>query len=299
MSDYNTEYVYKGKVKHCCKYCGRPVRFSENGELRSTLSSTVSVDKQGYAISLDDICADCSVKVAKKAGKGFKMFLIFIIIVALIGGGLMLFKSCVFGNSGLYEWAMNKKIDKYESSERIDTDSPLLGSDAKYTFKVLSDKTDSNDYKLRLYTNDSMVEVIKYTFSNKPIMSWEFKNGFNELSNKTFVLRDGVIYEDGEQKIAYNSGSKKYSEIMDKLSAYLPKNCCCKGKYTSASELDDPEQYLIAHIIKGDSDTILYETTEGEYYEKTADKFIYIEITKPTEGDSIRLPEKSDYTVAE
>ncbi len=299
MSDYNTEYVYKGKVKHCCKYCGRPVRFSENGELRSTLSSTVSVDKQGYAISLDDICADCSVKVAKKAGKGFKMFLIFIIIVALIGGGLMLFKSCVFGNSGLYEWAMNKKIDKYESSERIDTDSPLLGSDAKYTFEVLSDKTDSNDYKLRLYTNDSMVEVIKYTFSNKPIMSWEFKNGFNELSNKTFVLRDGVIYEDGEQKIAYNSGSKKYSEIMDKLSAYLPKNCCCKGKYTSASELDDPEQYLIAHIIKGDSDTILYETTEGEYYEKTADKFIYIEITKPTEGDSIRLPEKSDYTVAE
>ena len=299
MSDYNTEYVYKGKVKHCCKYCGRPVRFSENGELRSTLSSTVSVDKQGYAISLDDICADCSVKVAKKAGKGFKMFLIFIIIVALIGGGLMLFKSCVFGNSGLYEWAMNKKIDKYESSERIDTDSALLGSDAKYTFEVLSDKTDSNDYKLRLYTNDSMVEVIKYTFSNKPIMSWEFKNGFNELSNKTFVLRDGVIYEDGEQKIAYNSGSKKYSEIMDKLSAYLPKNCCCKGKYTSASELDDPEQYLIAHIIKGDSDTILYETTEGEYYEKTADKFIYIEITKPTEGDSIRLPEKSDYTVAE
>ena len=36
---------------------------------------------------------------------------------------------------------MNKKIDKYESSERIDTDSALLGSDAKYTFKVLSDKT--------------------------------------------------------------------------------------------------------------------------------------------------------------
>ena len=299
MSDYNTEYVYKGKVKHCCKYCGRPVRFSENGELRSTLSSTVSVDKQGYAISLDDICADCSVKVAKKAGKGFKMFLIFIIIVALIGGGLLLFENCVFGNSGLYEWAMNKKIDKYESSERIDTDSALLGSDAKYTFEVLSDKTDSNDYKLRLYTNGSMVEVIKYTFSNEPIMSWEFKNGFDEMSNKTYVLRNNVIYEDGEQKIAYNSGSKKYSEIMDKLSAYLPKNCCCKGKYTSASELDDPEQYLIAHIIKGDSDTILYETTEGEYYEKTADKFIYIEITKPTEGDSIKLPEKSDYTVAE
>lgn len=295
---YNTTYVYKGKVKHCCKYCGIPVRLSEYEEFEST-DSRVFTDEKGYAIRSDGICQDCSVKVAKKAGKGFKMFLIFIIIVALIGGGLMLFKSCVFGNSGLYEWAMNKKIDKYESSERIDTDSPLLGSDAKYTFEVLSGETDSNDYKLRLYTNDSMVEVIKYTLSNEPIMSWEFKNGFNELSNKTFVLRDGVIYEDGEQKIAYNSGSKKYSEIMDKLSAYLPKNCCCKGKYTSASELDDPEQYLIAHIIKGDSDTILYETTEGEYYEKTADKFIYIEICKPTEGDSIRLPEKSDYTVAE
>lgn len=295
---YNTTYVYKGKVKHCCKYCGIPVRLSEYEEFEST-DSRVFTDEKGYAIRSDGICQDCSVKVAKKAGKGFKMFLIFIIIVALIGGGLMLFKSCVFGNSGLYEWAMNKKIDKYESSERIDTDSALLGSDAKYTFEVLSNKTDSNDYKLRLYTNGSMVEVIKYTLSNKPIMSWEFKNGFDEMSNKTYVLRNNVIYEDGEQKIAYNSGSKKYSEIMDKLSAYLPKNCCCKGKYTSASELDDPEQYLIAHIIKGDSDTILYETTEGEYYEKTADKFIYIEITKPTEGDSIRLPEKSDYTVAE
>lgn len=295
---YDNKYVYKGKVKHCCKYCGIPVRLSEYEEFEST-DSRVFTDEKGYAIRSDGICQDCSVKVTKKAGKGFKMFLIFIIIVALIGGGLMLFKSCVFGNSGLYEWAMNKKIDKYESSERIDTDSPLLGSDAKYTFEVLSGETDSNDYKLRLYTNDSMVEVIKYTLSNEPIMSWEFKNGFNELSNKTFVLRDGVIYEDGEQKIAYNSGSKKYSEIMDKLSAYLPKNCCCKGKYTSASELDDPEQYLIAHIIKGDSDTILYETTEGEYYEKTADKFIYIEICKPTEGDSIRIPEKSDYTAAE
>lgn len=295
---YNTTYVYKGKVKHCCKYCGETVRLSEYEEFEST-DSRVFTDEKGYAIRSDGICQDCSVKVAKKAGKGFKMFLIFIIIVALIGGGLMLFKSCVFGNSGLYEWEMNKKIGKYESSERIDTDSALLGSDAKYTFEVLSDETDSNDYKLRLYTNGSMVEVIKYTLSNEPIMSWEFKNGFDEMSNKTYVLRNNVIYEDGDRKIAYNSGSKKYSEIMDKLSAYLPKNCCCKGKYTSASELDDPEQYLIAHIIKGESDTVLYETTEGEYYEKTADKFIYIEICKPTEGDSIRIPEKSDYTAAE
>lgn len=295
---YDNKYVYKGKVKHCCKYCGTPVRYSEYEEFEST-DSRVFTDEKGYAIRSDGICQDCSVKVAKKAGKGFKKFLIFIIIVALIGGGLLVFENCVFGNSGLYEWAMNKKIDKYESSERIDTDSALLGSDAKYTFEVLSDKTDSNDYKLRLYTNGSMVEVIKYTLSNEPIMSWEFKNGFDEMSNKTYVLRNNVIYEDGDRKIAYNSGSKKYSEIMDKLSAYLPKNCCCKGKYTSASELDDPEQYLIAHIIKGESDTVLYETTEGEYYEKTADKFIYIEICKPTEGDSVIIPEKSDYTAAE
>ena len=295
---YDTRYIYKGKVKHCCKYCGETVRLSEYEEFES-MSKRVSVDEKGYATRMDGICADCSVKVAKKAWRVTKKILIFLVIAALIGGGLMLFKSCVFGNSNLYEWAMNKKIGKYESSERIDTDSALLGSDAKYTFKVLSGETDSNDYKLRLYTNDSMVEVIKYTLSNEPIMSWEFKNGFDEMSNKTYVLRNNVIYEDGEQKIAYNSGSKKYSEIMDKLSAYLPKNSCCKGKYTSASELDDPEQYLIAHIIKGDSDTVLYETTEGEYYEKTADKFIYIKISKPTEGDSIMIPEKSDYKVAE
>ena len=297
MSD--TTYVYKGKVKHCCKYCGRPVRFSENGELRSKLSSTVSVDEQGYAISLDDTCSECSVKVAKKAGKGFKKLLIFLVIVALIGGGLLVFKNCVFGNSGLYEWAMNKKLNEYEKSDKLIEDYVLFESGADYTLETLKGNIESNDYKMRYYSGDGNAEVIKYTLSNEVFIQWSFSDGFSELSNKTFVLRDGVIYEDGDQKIAYNSSSKKYSEIMDKLSAYLPENCCCKGSYTSADELDDPEQYLIAHIIKGDSDTVLYEVTEDKYYEKTADIFIYLEITGPTEGDSVIIPEKSDYTAAE
>ena len=297
MSD--TTYVYKGKVKHCCKYCGRPVRFSENGELRSKLSSTVSVDEQGYAISLDDTCSECSVKVAKKAGKGFKKLLIFLVIVALIGGGLLVFKNCVFGNSGLYEWAMNKKLNEYEKSDKLIEDYVLFESGADYTLETLKGNIESNDYKMRYYSGDGNAEVIKYTLSDEVFIQWSFSDGFSELSNKTFVLRDGVIYEDGDQKIAYNSSSKKYSEIMDKLSAYLPENCCCKGSYTSADELDDPEQKLIAHIIKGDSDTVLYEVTEDKYYEKTADIFIYLEITGPTEGDSVIIPEKSDYTAAE
>lgn len=297
MSD--TTYVYKGKVKHCCKYCGRPVRFSENGELRSKSSSTVSVDEQGYAISLDDTCSECSVKVAKKAGKGFKKLLIFLVIVALIGGGLLVFKNCVFGNSGLYEWAMNKKLNEYEKSDKLIEDYVLFESGADYTLETLKGNIESNDYKMRYYSGDGNAEVIKYTLSDEVFIQWSFSDGFSELSNKTFVLRDGVIYEDGDQKIAYNSSSKKYSEIMDKLSAYLPENCCCKGSYTSADELDDPEQYLIAHIIKGDSDTVLYEVTEDKYYEKTADIFIYLEITGPTEGDSVIIPERSDYTAAE
>lgn len=297
MSD--TTYVYKGKVKHCCKYCGRPVRFSENGELRSKSSSTVSVDEQGYAISLDDTCSECSVKVAKKAGKGFKKLLIFLVIVALIGGGLLVFKNCVFGNSGLYEWAMNKKLNEYEKSDKLIEDYVLFESGADYTLETLKGNIESNDYKMRYYSGDGNAEVIKYTLSDEVFIQWSFSDGFSELSNKTFVLRDGVIYEDGDQKIAYYSSSKKYSEIMDKLSAYLPENCCCKGSYTSADELDDPEQYLIAHIIKGDSDTVLYEVTEDKYYEKTADIFIYLEITGPTEGDSVIIPEKSDYTAAE
>ena len=275
------------------------MRFSENGELRSKLSSTVSVDEQGYAISLDDTCSECSVKVAKKAGKGFKKLLIFLVIVALIGGGLLVFKNCVFGNSGLYEWAMNKKLNEYEKSDKLIEDYVLFESGADYTLETLKGNIESNDYKMRYYSGDGNAEVIKYTLSDEVFIQWSFSDGFSELSNKTFVLRDGVIYEDGDQKIAYNSSSKKYSEIMDKLSAYLPENCCCKGSYTSADELDDPEQKLIAHIIKGDSDTVLYEVTEDKYYEKTADIFIYLEITGPTEGDSVIIPERSDYTAAE
>lgn len=295
---YDTKYVYKGKVKHCCKYCGKPVRFSEYEEFES-ISKNVSVDEKGYATRSDDICKDCSVRVAKKAGRGLKKLLIFFVIVALIGGGLLLFENCVFGNSSLYEWAMNQKLDKYEKSDKLSKDYVLLKSGAEYTFETLKRDIDSKDYKMRYYSGGSVVEVIKYTLSDEVFMQWTFNDGFDELSNKTFVLRDGIIYEEGKQKVAYNTNSKKYNEVMNKLSTYLPENCCCKGSYTSADELDDPEQYLIAHIIKGDSDTVLYETTGGKYYEKTADKFIYIEITKPTDGDSVMIPEKSDYTVAE
>ena len=225
--------------------------------------------------------------------------MIFLVIVALIGGGLLVFKNCVFGNSGLYEWAMSKKLNEYEKSDKLIEDYVLFESGADYTLETLKGNIESNDYKMRYYSGDGNAEVIKYTLSDEVFIQWSFSDGFSELSNKTFVLRDGVIYEDGDQKIAYNSSSKKYSEIMDKLSAYLPENCCCKGSYTSADELDDPEQYLIAHIIKGDSDTVLYEVTEDKYYEKTADIFIYLEITGPTEGDSVIIPERSDYTAAE
>ena len=238
-------------------------------------------------------------QTVKGIGRIVKMLLILFIIAALIGGGLLLFKKGIFGNSGLYERSMNKKLNKYEQSDKLIEDYVLFESGADYTFETLKRNIDSNDYKMRYYSDGGMAEVTKYTLSDEVFMQWTFNGGFDELSNKTFVLRDGIIYENGKQKIAYNTGSLKYSDIMDKLSGYLPGNCCCKGSYKAADELDDPEQYLIAHIIKGDSDTVLYETTEGRYYEKTADKFIYIEITGPTEGDSVKIPEKDDYSSVE
>ena len=194
---------------------------------------------------------------------------------------------------------MNKKLDKYEKSDKLIEDYVLFDSGADYTLETLKTNTGSNDYKMRLYRNGGSAEIIKYTLGDEVLMQWSFKSGFGELSDKTYVLRDGVIYEKGKQKISYDTGSAKYGEITESLSAYLPENCCCKGSYTSADELDDPDQFLIAHIIRGDDDTVLYETTEGKYYEKTDDGFIYIEITAPTEGDSVNIPEKGDYTAAE
>lgn len=294
----NTKYIYRGKVKHCCRYCGRPVRYSEYEEFESDYKE-VSVDEKGYASKMDGVCGDCSVKVAKKAGKVGKKIVIFLVIAVVVAGGLLLFKNGFFGNSRLYEWAMNKKLDKYEKSDKLIEDYVLFDSGADYTLETLKTNTGSNDYKMRLYRNGGSAEIIKYTLGDEVLMQWSFKSGFGELSDKTFVLRDGVIYEKGEQKISYDTGSAKNGEITESLSAYLPENCCCKGSYTSADELDDPDQFLIAHIIRGDDDTVLYETTEGKYYEKTDDGFIYIEITAPTEGDSVNIPEKGDYTAAE
>lgn len=295
---YGTKYIYKGKVKHCCKYCGRPVQYQEYEELESNYKE-VSVDEKGYASKMDSVCSECSVKVAKKAGRVGKKLMIFLLVAAVIAGGLLLFKNCVFGNSRFYEWAMNKKLDEYEKSDKLTKDYALFESGAGYTLETLKKNTDSNDYTMRYYADGGMAEITKYTLGEEILMQWSFENGFGALSDKTFVLRDGVIYENGEQKIAYSADGARFGEISEALYAYLPENCCGQGSYTSADELDDPERYLIAHIIRGDSDTILYETTEGKYYEKTGDRFIYLEITKPTEGKSVIIPETGDYTAAE
>ena len=55
-----SKYVYKGKVKHCCKYCGKVVRLSLNEEFETDFK-TVLVDKEGYATVSDCICHDCRV----------------------------------------------------------------------------------------------------------------------------------------------------------------------------------------------------------------------------------------------
>lgn len=293
-----TVYVYKGKVKHCCKYCGCPVRRSEYEELRDTYEK-VFIDEEGYASKNDEICADCSVKIVKKAGKFGKKLFIFLLIVALIGGGLMLFKNVVFGTSRLYESAMSKKLEKYENSDKLIKDYVLFRSGADYTLETLKRELSSDDYKMKYYTSDGMAEVIKYTLGDRTIMSWSFKKGFGDLSGKTYILMDDVIYENGEKKISYAPDSAGYKELTEKLNRYLPENCCCKGTYSSADEYDNSDEKVIAHIIRGEKDTVLYEVTEDKYYEKTADLFIYIEITEPSKGDSVKLPEKSNYSSAE
>lgn len=63
----NPTYVYKDKVKHCCKYCGKIVRLSAYEEFESAFK-TVLVDEKGYATRSDCTCYDCSVKFAKKYG---------------------------------------------------------------------------------------------------------------------------------------------------------------------------------------------------------------------------------------
>lgn len=293
-----TVYVYRGKVKHCCKYCGCTVRRSEYEELRSTYEK-VFIDEEGYASKNDEICANCSVKVVKKAGKFGKKLLVFLLIVALIGGGLLLFKNVVFGTSRIYESAMGKKIEKYEKSDKLIKDYVLFGSGADYTFETLKKSLSSGDYKMKYYTSDGVAEVIKYTLGDRIIMSWSFNKGFGDLSGKTYILMDDVIYENGGKKIAYTPDSTDYNELTEKLNRYLPESCCCKGTYNSADEYDNPDEKVISHIIRGENDTVLYEVTGDKYYEKTADIFIYIEITDPSGGDSVKLPEKSDYASAE
>lgn len=293
----STKYYYQGKVRHYCKDCGTLVRESYNERIDS-IGRSVFVDEQGFAQVSDVLCSNCAAKRGKKMFKRLKHILIFLIIVGIIGGALLLFKNVVFGSSRLYQWSMEKKIEKYEDNDNLFTDASVGREAGTYVIESLNRTLAESDYKLRYYA-DEMAEVQKYTLGDKVIMSWDFNDGFGELSNKTYVLKEGVLYEDGDEKIAYKDTSAKYSELVNKLYAYLPENCCGKGKYTSESWLDIAEEKFIAYIVYGEDATILYNYTDDSYDEKAGDNFIHIEITAPGEDSAPKLPDSNDYQFAE
>ena len=190
-----------------CLKCGRSngKAVGDNSYCWECYSGRTDAYKKGPRIVGKPI--ELGPQTVKGIGRILKMLLILFIIAALIGGGLLIFKNAIFGNSGLYERAMNKKLDKYEQSDKLIEDYVLFESGADYTFETLKRNIDSNDYHLKYYTTGGVADVIKYTLSDEVFIGWTFNGGFDELSNRTFVLRDGIIYEDGEQKIAYNTDS--------------------------------------------------------------------------------------------
>ncbi len=122
----------------------------------------------------------------------------------------------------------------------------------------------------------------KNTLNGKISYYWVFGKGYGDLSQKTFILQDGIIYEQGDENIAYYQSSAEYAPLLKKLQDYQPENYCGQGSYTSEKSLKDEKQQITAGIIYGKDVTCLYysKLDDGEskkqatYYEKSGDMFL-------------------------
>ena len=99
--------IYRGRIKHYCRGCGKLLKTEWQGVYESELSGIISVDSDGLAHVNDMLCGECrsieNAQTIKKAGKTAKILGVAAAIVAVlclvfVGGGYLL-NNFVFSSS--------------------------------------------------------------------------------------------------------------------------------------------------------------------------------------------------------
>ena len=294
------KYVYKGKIKHYCACCGELLETEWNGRYESDLDSTISVDRDGFAIVRDRLCGKCqheeNARTIKKAGKAFKFLAIAVATILLITGVVLaaghFLNGAVFGNSDWLKKSFDKKLEQFEKDER----KKEYNDGCETVATAIKECFSSNDYTIYYYGENGKVEITKYTVANTTLYSLQFDKDYGKYANKTYVIKDSVIYENGNEKFAYRVESEGYSELKTALEVYLPENSFKTDIFSSRASVSD-ETNVITDVLYSSSTTVYCNYYESELYFKSSNVFYYASFDEAGKGKTISFPKESEYSV--
>lgn len=293
------KYVYTGRIKHYCACCGKLLETEWNARYESDLSSVVQVDSDNFAIVRDRLCGKCqheeNAGKIKKAGKVFKFLAITAVVVLLITGVALatgyLLNGAVFGNSDMLKKSFDKKLEQFEKDERKREYND--GCEAVAT--AVKECFSTNNYTIYYYGENGKIEIIKYTVANTTLFSLKFDKNYGEYANKTYVIKGGVIYENGNGKFAYNATSESYSDLKAALESYLPEYSFKTDIFSSRASISD-ETSVITDVLYSASTTVYCNYGENELYFKNSGEFYSASFDETGRGKTVSFPKESEYT---
>lgn len=294
------KYVYTGKIKHYCSCCGKLLETEWNGRYESDLSSVMQVDSDGFAIVRDRLCGKCqheeNAVAIKKSGKVFKFLAIAAIVILLITGIVLaagyLLNNAVFGNSDLLKKNFAKKLDQFEKDER----KKVYNDGCETVAAAIKECFSSNDYTIYYYGENGKVEITKYTLANTTLYSLQFDKDYGKYANKTYVIKDNVIYENGDEKFAYHATSEGYSDLKSTLESYLPEYSFKTDIFSSRASISD-ETNVITDVLYSSLTTVYCNYDESKLYFKSSNVFYYASFDEVGKGKNISFPKESEYSV--
>lgn len=294
------KYVYTGPIKHYCACCGKLLETEWNGRYESDLSSVMQVDSDGFAIVRDRLCGKCQYEenavAIKKSGKVFKFLAIAVIAILLITGIVLaaghLLNNAVFGNSDLLKKSFDKKLEQFEKDER----KKVYNDGCETVATAIKECFSSNDYTIYYYGENGKVEITKYTLANKTLYSLQFDKDYGKNANKTYVIKDNVIYENGDEKFAYHATSEGYADLKVALESYLPEYSFKTDIFSSRASVSD-ETNVITDVLYSSSTTVYCNYDESKLYFKSSNVFYYASFDEAGKGKNISFPKESEYSV--
>lgn len=296
----NLNKVVYTRAKFYCSGCGKLIRQSDSA--RIFVSPTMKPDADGY-YHVYEYCSDCAVDAAKKTVKTGGKFLKFIIVIFIIGGlvygGGKLFNKGVLGTNSLVQKAFDKKLSAFESDGAVIKNVEDENAPGVTVIGFLHDAIDTDDYHVYLYNDSGKAEVQKSTNALGTDYCFKFDKGFGEtLGGKTLAVDSQYIY-DVDEKTAYSSSNYEYSLYKELLDVYLAENICAKHTFNRRDTLKtDDDSYI--DVLYGDDATLYVDWSDGKYYEKADDSFIYVTFSESGKGhDNMSKPKISDCKVVE